>query len=104
MAARNKVRERWECLTQRRREKEIINNTSETPHRALQTHVIGVNDEEIRECIRNGTIASAVECSRATSSIGTENDPSKRMTLNMLYSMPKALCDDVAKAAWELRG
>jgi len=31
------------------------------------------------------------------------NDPSKRMTLNTLYSMPKALCDDIAKAAWELR-
>ena len=30
-------------------------------------------------------------------------DPSKRMTLNMLYSMPKTLCDDVAAAAWALQ-
>ena len=41
-------------------------------------HVIGVNNEEIREGIRNGTIASTVVDSGAASSIGTEDDPSKR--------------------------
>ena len=40
--------------------------------------MIGVNDEEIREGMQNGTIASTVAESGATSSIGTEDDPSKR--------------------------
>ena len=30
-------------------------------------------------------------------------DPSLRLTLNMLYSMPKALTDDIAAAAWSLQ-
>ena len=30
-------------------------------------------------------------------------DPSLRLTLNALYSMPKALTDDIAAAAWNLR-
>jgi hypothetical protein len=47
-----------------------------------------------KETKRHPTVAQRFE---------RRNDPSKRMTLNMLYSMPKALCDDVAKAAWERR-
>ncbi len=42
------------------------------------THVIGINDDDIREAMRTGKIASTVADSGATSSIGTENDPSKR--------------------------
>jgi hypothetical protein len=41
-------------------------------------HVIGVNDEEIREGMRNGTIASTVADSGAMSRIGMENNHSKR--------------------------
>ena len=44
---------------------------------AEPTHVIGINNEEIREAMRNGTIASTVAESGATSSSGTEDDPSK---------------------------
>ena len=58
--------------------KEQGNNTSEIARPATPTHVIGVNDEEIREGMRNGTIASAVVDSGATLSIGTEDNPSKR--------------------------
>jgi hypothetical protein len=40
--------------------------------------VIRINDEEIREAMRKGTIATTVADSGATSSIGTEGNPSKR--------------------------
>ena len=40
--------------------------------------MIGINNEELREAMRNGTIASTVADSGATSSIGTEDNPSKR--------------------------
>ena len=39
--------------------------------------MIGINDEEIREAMINGTIALSVADSGATSSIGTEDNPSK---------------------------
>ena len=47
-----------------------------------------------RETKRHPTVAQRFERTR---------DTGERMTLNMLYSMPKALCDDIAKAAWDLR-
>ena len=40
--------------------------------------MIGINDEEIRETMRKGTIATTVVDSGATLSIGTESNPSKR--------------------------
>ena len=46
---------------------------------AAPKHVFGINNEEIREAMRHGTIASTVADSGATSSIETEDNPSKRM-------------------------
>jgi hypothetical protein len=77
-ATRNKIRARWDRIVRKRREKEQCNRTGEKTRTATTMHVIGINDEEIREAIKNGTIASTVADSGATSSIGTEDDPSKR--------------------------
>ncbi len=50
--------------------------------------------ELAKDTKRHPTVAQRFERTR---------DTGARMTLNMLYSMPKPLCDDIAKAAWELR-
>ena len=55
-AERNKNRARWDRVVRKRREKEQCNNTGERALPATTTHVIGINDEEIREAMRNGTI------------------------------------------------
>ena len=77
-STRNKIRARWDRIVQKRREKEQCNNTGKTATPTTALHVIGINDEEIREAMRKGTIATAVADSGATSSIGTEGDPSRR--------------------------
>ena len=72
----NKIRARWDRIVQKRRNKEPCNNTGERTPLVATTHVIGVNDEEIREAMRNRTITSTVADSGATLSIVTEDDPS----------------------------
>ena len=72
----NKIRAQWNRLVQKRKEK--CNNTNKIKSLATQTHIIGVNDEEIREAMKMGKIASTVADSGATSSIGTEDNPSKQ--------------------------
>ncbi len=78
-ATQNKIRARWERIVRKQREKEQCNNTGERSLQAAPKYKIGINDEEIREAMRHGTIASTLADSGATSSIGTEDNPSKRM-------------------------
>ena len=77
-AARSKIKTHWDRIVQKQREKEQGNNTVENDLPTTTTHVIGINDDEIREAMRTGKIASTVADSGATSSIGTENNPRKR--------------------------
>ncbi len=77
-AARSKIKTRWERIIQKQRDKEQGNNTVEKNLPTTTTHVIGINDDKIREAMRTGKISLPVADSGATSSIGTENDPSKR--------------------------
>jgi hypothetical protein len=57
---RNKIRIQWDWLVWKRKEKEKCNNTNKIKSPATPTHIIGVNNEEIREAMRMGKIASTV--------------------------------------------
>jgi hypothetical protein len=77
-AARSKIKTRWDWIVWKQRDKEQANSTVENDRPTATTHVIGINDDKIQEVMKTGKIASTVADSGATSSIGTENDPSKR--------------------------
>ena len=74
-AAQNKIRARWEQIVQKQREKEQCNNTGEMSLQAAPKHVIGISNEEIREAMRHGTIASTVADSGARQVLGQRTIP-----------------------------
>ena len=77
-AARSKIKTRWDRIVRKQRDKEQANSTVENDCPTTTTRVIGINDDKIHEAMKTGRIASTVADSGATSSIGTENNPSKR--------------------------
>jgi hypothetical protein len=52
--------------------------TTIIPHQAERKYILGVDDEELRQGIIDGTIPSTIVDSGATSGVGTEDDPSHR--------------------------
>jgi hypothetical protein len=60
-ATRNKIAERWKKKIQQRQAKKFI---------------IGIDDDELRQGVLTGTIASTIVDSGATSGVGTATDPS----------------------------
>ena len=77
-AARSKIKTSWDRIVRKQRDKEKCNNTVKKDRPTMTTHVIGSNNDEIRDAMRTEKIVSTVADSRATSSIGTEDDPRKR--------------------------
>ena len=64
---------------ERRREKGSLANTVEdTLPQVKMQYIIGVDDEELRRGIMDGTIPSTIADSGATSGVGTKDDPSHR--------------------------
>ena len=77
--SRNKITEKWKGRLERRREKGSLANTVEdTLPQIKRQYIIGVDDEELRRGIMDGTIPSTIADSGATSGVGTKDDPSRR--------------------------
>ena len=52
--------------------------TTIIPHQAERKYILGVDDEELRQGIMDGTIPSTIVDSGATSGVGTKDNPSHR--------------------------
>ncbi len=66
---------RWaRRIKQRQAEGTLAYTVKAKPHRQ---YIIGVDDKELQQGIQNGTIATTVANSGASSSIGNKDDPSK---------------------------
>jgi hypothetical protein len=77
--SQNKIAAKWTKRLEQRRAKGILANTVDSMiHQSKQQYIIGVDDEELRQGIMDGTIPSMIADSGATSGVGTKDDPSHR--------------------------
>jgi hypothetical protein len=77
------------------------------PHQQGE-YIIGVDDEELKEGIANGSIPSTVANSAATSGVGTISDPCRQTGLpsNKQFILPDGtviLATEIAKHPFEVR-
>jgi len=78
------------------------------PHQAERKYILGVDDEELRRGIMDGTIPSTIVDSGATSGVGTEDDPSHRTgeLSNKRFTLPSSVtmqATEIAEYPFEVR-
>jgi hypothetical protein len=75
--SQNKITAKWTKRLEQQQAKGILANTVDSMiHQSKWQYIIGVDDEELRQGIMDGTIPSTIADSGATSGVGTKDDPS----------------------------
>jgi hypothetical protein len=75
--SRNKIVAKWTKRLEQQQAKGILANTVDSMiQQSKWQYIIGVDDEELRQGIMDGTIPSTIANSGATSGVGNKDDPS----------------------------